>query len=271
MGNQMFIYACARSLARHRNLSYCLSDLQALQPWFELHPEDHKNKLKYNIFRLQNTFPWSRYKFEHMQDNRIDYSAKMLREKSPRIWYYGYFQGRKYLFENESDIKTAFRLKEKPRSDFEAARKKLGLDHDFIAVHIRLRDYRTFGPDFLDGPDLTLPFGYYREALREQISAHPGLKVIFLSDEMATVKKEFSDFPQALFSDQSPIIDFQILNAASVSIISHSSFAWWAAFLNENVKKKVIVPRYFLGFKVRKEFPVNMILPEWEARDVTFA
>ena len=271
MGNQMFIYACARSLSKKRGIPYCLSSMNALTPFFELHPEDLNNKFKYNIFRIQNALPWSRYKFLHMQDNRHDYSDALLRERSARIWYYGYFQGIKYLYGNENDIRTAFRIKKPIKESFLNYRNEAGLTGKYIAVHIRLRDYRTFGPDFLDGPDLTLPFSYYREVLKEQMSLNPGIPVVFLSDEIATVKKEFSDFQQASFSAQSPLTDFQLLSAASVAIISHSSFAWWAAFLNETGNQKVIVPQHFLGFRVKKEFPVNMILPEWEQHVVNFA
>ena len=270
LGNQMFIYACARSLARQRGLSYCLSSLDTLEKYFELHTEDRNNKLRYNIFRLTNILPWSGYKFYHLQDNRHDYSSQMRREKSKNVWYYGYFQGKNYLFENSPDIQKAFTIKPEFRDKFLDFRKK-HLQGEYIAVHIRLRDYRTFGPDFLDGPDLTLPLNYYRNILLEQKALFPDTPIIFLSDEIETVRQSFSDFPDAIFSEQSPIVDFQILSSAKIAIISHSSFAWWASFLSTERTQKVIVPEYFLGFRVKKEFPVNIIHPDWEKREVTLS
>ena len=104
MGNQMFIYACARSLSLKRNLAYSLSDLTYLK-YFELAETDKFNKLKYLFFKLQNKLPGFRYAFKHLQDNRIAYASQMITEKSKRSWYYGYFQGESYLFDNFIDIK----------------------------------------------------------------------------------------------------------------------------------------------------------------------
>ena len=53
-------------------------------------------------------------------------------------------------------------------------------------------------------------------------------------------------------------MDFQLLLHADKLIISNSSFAWWGAYLNKN-KTEVFVPQYWLGFKVDKEIPADII------------
>jgi hypothetical protein len=40
-------------------------------------------------------------------------------------------------------------------------------------------------------------------------------------------------------------------------IISNSSFAWWGTYLNKK-NAEVFAPRYWLGFKIRKEYPVGI-------------
>ena len=51
-GNQMFIYACAHSLAKAKNLEYCLSEIGYLK-YFNLSKEDYqKNNFKYLLFRF---------------------------------------------------------------------------------------------------------------------------------------------------------------------------------------------------------------------------
>jgi hypothetical protein len=267
MGNQMFIYACARSLAKKRGQSYCLSNLDGLGS-FELALEDKLNAWKFLLFRLGNKSGLKKYRFFHYQDNREDYHRKMLDEKGSNLWYYGYFQGENYLFDNLKDIKNCFTIKESFRNQFQQVKKSLIGEKDVFAVHIRLRDYKTFGPDYLKGPDMTLPFDYYRKNIFENFNKEKQL-LIFLSDDIKTVKKEFeNDFPEAWFSDQSPMVDFQFLTDAKTAVISHSSFAWWAAMLNNHSDKRIIVPRFFLGFKVSKEYPVNMIPSTWEQKDV---
>lgn len=267
MGNQMFIYACARSLAKKRGLTYCLSSLDGLGS-FELSRDDQFNSLKFLMFRLGNKLGIQKYRFFHFQDNREDYHQQMVLEKGSNLWYYGYFQGENYLFNNLEDIKKCFRVKENYRKQFFEAKKNIVNNKELFAVHIRLRDYKTFGPDYLNGPDMTLPFDYYRQQIRDNFNKEKHT-LIFLSDDIKAVKQEFeNDFPEAWFSNQSPMVDFQFLMNAQTAIISHSSFAWWAAMLNNLPDKRILVPRYFLGFKVAREYPVNMIPDGWEQKDV---
>ncbi len=259
MGNQMFIYACARSLANKRNLSYCLSEISHLK-YFKLSPADRYNKVKFLTFKLQNKIPGIKYKFEHLQDNRIDYSKDMVLESSERIWYYGYFQGESYLYNNFEDIKQCFEIKEEYQQAFKLFHKTQFNTKRIIVVQVRLKDYKTFGPDFLKGPDLTLPFSYYHTNIKKLISQQPdsNYQLVFMSDDIEEVKKEFSDY-DAYFSDQNMIIDFQLLQHAHAAVISPSSYAWWACWLSKVANPQIVVPKYFLGFKVNKEFPVNMI------------
>ena len=267
MGNLMFIYACARSLARKRKLSYCLSSLKGLEA-FQLSEDDKNNDLKFLWFRISNKIPGLKYTFYHLQDNREDYHSTMLKETKKQVWYYGYFQGENYLFDNHEDLKKCFSLKPEFKIPFEEKLKQLALTKETLVVHIRLRDYKTFGPDYLNGPDMTLPFDYYRALLKENYRPEKH-SLIFLSDDIQSVKSEFSkEYSEAWFSDQSPLVDFQILMQAKTAIISHSSFAWWASYLNTQKDKRIIAPKYFLGFKVKKEYPVNMIPRGWEQKTV---
>jgi len=259
MGNQMFIYACARSLAKKRKLTYCLSEIAHLK-YFELADSDKNNQTKYQFFKILNKIPGLKYKFEHMQDNRIDYSNQLAMEKSERVWYYGYFQGETYLYHNLEDIKHCFRIKEIYKKEFNIFLKQNFANKRLIVVQIRLKDYKTFGPDFLNGPDLTLPFKYYHTNIKNIIDAQQddNFQLIFMSDDMAEVKKEFKDY-DAYFSEQNMMIDFQLLQHAHAAVISPSSYAWWACWLSKVNHPHIVVPKYFLGFKVCKEFPVNMI------------
>jgi hypothetical protein len=270
MGNQMFIYACARSLAQKRNLSYCLSEIEHLK-YFKLDTSDRLNNLKYLSFKLQNKLPNAKYHFLHLQDNRIDYSSTMENDTNNRIWYYGYFQGESYLYNNFNDIKRCFEIKSKYTQAFKTFYEKNFNNKRLIVVQIRLKDYKTFGPDFLNGPDLTLPFDYYHENIQKIIAVQPdnNYQLIFMSDDMPEVKKRFNTY-HAYYSDQNMIIDFQLLQHADVAIISPSSYAWWACWLSKRPNPLIIVPKYFLGFKVKKEFPVNMIPKHFIQSEVSY-
>ena len=259
LGNQMFIYACAHSLAKKINQSYCLSDLSDLN-YFELSHEDYKrNSLKWFGFRIKNLF--KKFNFQHLQDNRVDYSSILLNEKHKDVWYYGYFQGEQYFYNNSTDIKARFKVKPQFIEEFKTIRESNLGEIPYTMVHIRLKDYKTFGPDYLDGPDLSLPFSYYHDLIQSE--GIKGTKIVFLSDDIDTVKSEFSYVEDAYFSENSMIIDLQFIMNAKTCVLSCSTFSWWGAWLNQTPNKLVYVPEYFLGFKVKKEYPVNMIPESW--------
>ncbi len=267
MGNQMFIYACARSLARAKGEKYCLSEIDHLK-YFELGEEDRNNSFKYKMFKFQNKLPLQKYLFRHYQDNRVDYSKDMLKEITNRVWYYGYFQGEQYFYNNHEDIRKCFSIKKEYVERFNNASDGINLANKKTAViHIRLKDYKTFGPEFLKGPDLSLPFEYYHKLIK-QLKLKDDHRIIFLSDEIDVVKKEFSYLADAYFSTHDFITDFQIIKNADIALIAHSSFGWWASWLNERPGKQIYLPKYFLGFKVHKEFPVNMIPAQWNQVNV---
>ena len=83
LGNQMFIYACAHSLAKAKNLEYCLSEIGYLK-YFNLSKEDYqKNNFKYLLFRFSNKF--KSYSFQHLQDNRVDYHNEILKNNKRKL------------------------------------------------------------------------------------------------------------------------------------------------------------------------------------------
>ncbi len=258
LGNQMFIYACAQSLADKKNQTYCLSNLSDLK-YFRLNKNERLvNKIKYLWFRISSKIV--KYKFNHFQDNRIDYSSKLINESYKRNWYYGYFQGENYFYNNSKNIKKKFEIKPHYKTKFQKLKTQVIGDSKYAIVHIRLKDFKTFGPDFLAGPDLTLPLNYYHKMIEKIPNDY---KVIFLSDDIQKIKEDFNYVKNAYFSNNSIIEDMQFIINANICILSCSTFSWWGAWLNNTKNKKIYVPEFFLGFKVNNEFPINIIPKNW--------
>jgi hypothetical protein len=259
----MFIYAAAKGLGVKNN-KYCLSDISELKKYFHLTAQDkYLNLVKYLYFRIKNKI--LPYRYFHFQDNFIDYSKQLIKKKSKDSWFYGYFQSETYFSDSFKEIKTAFQLKKHLLNRFIDIKTQFD-NKPFLVVHVRLRDYKTFGPEYLNGPDMTLPYTYYRNILNDiNIDKY---NLVFTSDDISEVEKEFSDYKSAFFSHYDKMIDFQFIKNAQVNIISHSTFAWWAAWLNEESNKKIYVPKYFLGFKIKQEYPLNIIPKDWIENDV---
>lgn len=265
MSNQMFMYACAYNLAKKKNAEYCLSDIYDLR-YFKLSKNEQlKNKIKYIKFRILKLL-LKNYTFLHLQDNFKEYTT-ILSSCSKNTWFYGYFQGEQYFTEYKYDIRKKFEIKEKYKKQFQKWKKYQNLNKIILAVHIRRKDYKTLDYKDLNGPDLSLPISYYQKVLSSYIDDN-NYSIIFLSDEIDTVEKEFSDIKNAIFSKNTAIVDLQILINANILVLANSSFSWWGAWLNKNNEKIVYVPRFFLGFKINKEYPVGIIPKDWNQIEV---
>jgi len=264
MANQMFMYAAALNLSKGKQTKYCLSNLSNLK-YFNLTRHEHlRNNLKYFWFRISNFF--KKYQFEHFQDNFKDYTSLLLSCPS-NCWLYGYFQGEQYFSDSKDEVRKRFEIKEKYKIDYANWSNNYSHNKRMVAVHVRRKDYKDFKMEELGGPDLCLPSSFYWKLLQRFINNNEYL-IVFLSDEICEVEQEFNTIPNAIFLKKSAIVDLQILMKADILILANSSFSWWGAWLNQNPNKIIYVPKYFLGFKVKKEYPVNIIPENWIQIDV---
>ena len=85
--------------------------------------------------------------------------------------------------------KKKFEIKPHYKRKFQKLKTQVIGDSKYAIVHIRLKDFKTFGPDFLGGPDLTLPLNYYHKIIEKIPNDY---KVIFLSDDIQIIKEDFS-------------------------------------------------------------------------------
>lgn len=261
MGNQMFQYACAKHLELKHGFTCSLDDLSKLE-YFELEKgESWKNYLKSKLFFhvLKYLKGFDSYHLE-FDDMIVDYAAWLKDLKKPSmIW--GFFQSPKYFEASSVAIKTYFKVKDKYLPAFDqflaANNLKKGA---YKSVHFRRTDYKGFEVKGLQGNDFTLPETYYEQALLIQSKDLP---LVIVSDDPAYCRAKFSGVDNVLISENDAITDFQILSNAAELIISNSTFAWWAAWLNP-VANLIVCPQYFLGFKEEKEVPVNIYPSTWK-------
>ncbi|PWJ58782.1 glycosyl transferase family 11 [Dyadobacter jejuensis] len=172
--------------------------------------------------------------------------------------YQGYFQSDYYL--KQLPKPANFRLKERYREEFRRQFGDLFDHHKTVVVHIRRTDYLSYGKR-----DISLPIEYFQRQL-EAIENIDSYKVLFVSDDMPFVRQSFPEKPNYIFSSNSEIIDFQLIQNADVAIISNSTFAWWAAYLCPKTNR-VIAPENWFGFRIGREHPKGIMTDrfEWKA------
>jgi hypothetical protein len=125
-------------------------------------------------------------------------------------------------------------------------------DYYKVAVHIRLGDFRNY---YICGENPILPFDYFHKKIRWFLENRENPFFIFLSDEPDKIKNEFSYLGDKMLISENPYqVDFLIITMCDAAIIATSSFSWWACYF---MKKRDIVfaPKYWIGFKIKKEYP----------------
>lgn len=164
--------------------------------------------------------------------------------------YKGFFQTDWYL--DNTSKKFELKVREKYLKKFNDLYGDIFQREKTLAVHIRRTDYLNYGKR-----DISLPIEYFKRRLSE-IQNIEEYTIFFLSDDIDYVRQHFPDAPNRIFSNNSEIVDFQIIMNCDIAIISNSSFSWWAAYLNKK-QAKVYAPKNWLAFRIGKEHPKGIM------------
>ncbi|WP_028297286.1 alpha-1,2-fucosyltransferase [Olivibacter sitiensis] len=262
LGNQLFQYCFWRYLKQKNPKKY----------YFFLYPNHAYFQRYFYIGWLPNMLFHTKlytlitklitqiFTFKHIY--HVNFLAPKPVEPGYREIYHGYWQTDYYYRQLEERNKP--RLKRKYITLFNDSYGKYFFDDakKNIAVHIRLTDYKNHYKR-----DLSLPMTYYERQLKE-LGDLDSYRIFFVSDDIATVKSFFGNRQNYFYSNNSEIIDFQIIMNADIAIISNSTFSWWAAYLSTKKGQQVIAPKYFLGFRMGKEFPKGIMTTKFRWKTV---
>ena len=267
LGNQMFEYAIARSMAQRNNdifkldISYYSKPKQELRT-YELNlfnidetiaTEQEYNKLRrrkgflFNITKAVNAL-MNRQSFYRKEKEDALFDEEVYNLKG-NIYLDGYWQNEKYFKEIREQLIEDFT----PKSDI--SEKAQGYLKDIentnsVSLHIRRGDYIS---------DLTANnfhgvtnIEYYNRAV-DYVNDQVSEPVYYIfSDDIAWCKNNFDFLENKIFVDDtsSAIDDLELMKRCKHNIIANSSFSWWAAWLNENSNKIVITPKVWFSAKI---------------------
>jgi hypothetical protein len=96
------------------------------------------------------------------------------------------------------------------------------------------------------------------------INLIPSKNYLFFSDDIDWCKRVFGNNNQVYFSEeQNPFVDLYAMSRCMNNIIVNSSFSWWGAWLNTNIKKQVIAPKNWFGPAYNNQPPTDIVTESW--------
>jgi len=253
VGNQMFQYAIAKSIATARKDSFKL-DITAYETYmlhngYRLNSFSLKGVLakKDEIFRLRgfnnrifNKFNIFKPKSYYLEKERTIYDENVFNYKD--IYLDGYWQNEAYFLDIRESLLKDFKLKELLSRKVEASLIDIKSSSS-IAVHVRRGDY-------LNHPEIgVLSVDYYKRAVGYINTKVNKPKFFIFSNDISWCKENFSFIEEATYIEESEseLEDLELMKNCKHNIVANSSFSWWAAWLNESQDKIVIAPKQWMA------------------------
>lgn len=246
LGNQLWMYSVVRSIANANNYEWGIQSPKVFKGRSFLKLDMGKKVIGINSRSPSNIRPLrinQIYREPRLVHKSEKYDITPFQEAtfqiSDRTKIDGVFQSEKYILPIRNELIELFNPLNWKSSEQEVC-----------YIHFR-------GGDFAPHPTLLLRQDFYRTAAERIKALSPNVVFKVITNDTELAKKYFPNFqidsdyldgeiesgPTEKL-DRRIGEDFRKLQNADYLIISNSSFSWWAAWTNKNVKK-VIAPKYW--------------------------
>lgn len=257
LGNQMFQYAAAYSLA-HRINAPLLLDLSAFET-YKLWPYSlDKLNVPQHITTTPTRTPTSNNPIDRFIRKLTDGGIKRRHTYSEPAFHFdpaffnikapialeGYFQSALYFQEMREDLLNHFSLKNSMHPANNEYADIIQENPTSISIHVRRGDYISNHAAFLTHGTSSLE--YYKRAVGLMDRLYNSPHYFVFSDDLAFVEENFDFcFNKTIVhgAPDSSHEEMHLMALCQHNIIANSSFSWWGAWLNQNQDKTVIAPR----------------------------
>lgn len=249
LGNQMFEYACYRSLLRkgkHVRLdnSYFIPNagIYAIEKFPNVRLKKFKGFRNYPYYLAMGVFRkiCRRRQLSYTEDRNLPYDEKVF--QLDRGLLTGYFQNEFYFQDIKRQIRKEFQF---PYGEERLQNHIRKIENGFyISLHIRRKDYLKL-PDIYGG---ICDEAYYRKAVGIMTDRYPLAKFLVFSDDILWVRENMK-LPNAeyvlpnQYENYEDWYDMCLMSHCRHHIIANSTFSWWGAWLNADKNKTVICPK----------------------------
>ncbi len=257
LGNQMFQYAAAKSLAVLNNTR--VSANVSVFSNYKTHPL-RLNKLNCDCefdfnrdFRvvlsdlplLGRVFSKKSILLNHYVEKGLAFDSSFF-DLNDKVLLTGYFQSEKYFSNIRELLINEFSLTDQLLQSELAIEKQI-MDCNSIAIHIRRGDY--ISNQSANNVHGVCSNEYFEKALNyldsKNILSDPDTTLFVFSDDILWCKDNLAFKYRTIFVEGSvdrPEVDIHLMSKCNHQVISNSTFSWWGAWLNTNLDKCVIAP-----------------------------
>ncbi|CAA6819105.1 MAG: Alpha-1,2-fucosyltransferase [uncultured Sulfurovum sp.] len=253
LGNQMFQYAIAKSIATVRNDIFKLDTtayetyklhngyrLNAFSLEVSLAKEDEIFRLRGFDNRIFNKLNFFKPKSYYLEKERTIYDDKVFSYKD--IYLDGYWQNEAYFLDIRKSLLEDFKLNKMLSPKAEASLLNIKSSSG-ISVHVRRGDY-------LKHPEIgILSVDYYKRAIEYMKGKVENPQFFIFSNDIPWCKENFSFIKEVTYIEESEseLEDLELMKSCHHNIVANSSFSWWGAWLNDYKEKIVIAPKQWMA------------------------
>lgn len=180
-----------------------------------------------------------------LNKNRFFHFYPSLLKKKSFVYLDGYYQSYKYFNSIRNVLLNDFVLKNGYSTAAKIVKDEIEDTDQSIAIHVRRGDYVSTCKDWngLCGVE------YYKKGVEAIRASYSNVKLFIFSDDIQWAQENLK-FADSVVFVSSPVLnsveELVLMSLCKHQIIANSTFSWWAAWLNQNVKKIVIAPSRWL-------------------------
>lgn len=252
LGNQLFEYACGRSLALRRGTELALDLSQ--------YTEDPQRHYELDVFAIHARIATPKEIASFVGGNRVTKKLKRLFPahvvREPHFAFYppvleapdpsyldGYWQSERYFRDAESTLRSELVLTRPLGETARALQANMG--DSSVSIHVRRGDYA--GSQFA-----LCSLEYYEAAIARLTERIPSPQFFIFSDDVAWVQEHLALPNSTMVSgrDLSDTEELILMSSCRHHLIANSSYSWWGAWLNPRKDKIVIAPKKWFTLEV---------------------
>ncbi len=249
LGNQLFQYAYGRKLQIKDNKKIVFDT-----SFFEKKIKDTSRPFLLDKFNINLDT------FKNIKRNKIQLFLNKLKDTLflRIIKDYNFYQNEKYFIEIKDVILKEFILKNELSIGAKEVENTIKQTQNSTSIHIRRGDYITNNK--YNKHHGVCDLNYYKKAI-DYIKQNTQSHLFFIfSDDIDWVKNNLN-IDNVIYVSNIKIKDYEELYLMSLcknNIIANSTFSWWAAYLNKNQNKIVILPKQWTTNKSSKQLDISV-------------